>query len=62
MSTDLLLTLPQATAFLGAALLVALAPGPDNLMVLSLGMARGGRRGWPGLRAPPEPRCWRRSA
>jgi threonine/homoserine/homoserine lactone efflux protein len=42
---DALLTLPQASAFLGAALLVALAPGPDNLMVLSLGMARGRRAG-----------------
>jgi threonine/homoserine/homoserine lactone efflux protein len=38
---DALLTLPQAATFFAAALLVALAPGPDNLMVLSLGMARG---------------------
>jgi threonine/homoserine/homoserine lactone efflux protein len=38
---DALLTLPQASAFLAAATVVALAPGPDNLMVLSLGMARG---------------------
>jgi threonine/homoserine/homoserine lactone efflux protein len=38
---DTLLTLPQFTAFLAAATLVTLAPGPDNLMVLSLGMARG---------------------
>ena len=42
---DFLLTLPQATAFLGAAVLVALAPGPDNLMVLSLGMSRGRKAG-----------------
>ena len=42
---DFLLTLPQASAFLGAAILVALAPGPDNLMVLSLGMARGRKAG-----------------
>lgn len=45
MSPDFLLTLPQFTAFLGAAVLVALAPGPDNLMVLSLGMARGRKAG-----------------
>ncbi|MRR08633.1 LysE family translocator [bacterium] len=38
---DALLTLPQFAAFFVAAALVALAPGPDNLMVLSLGMARG---------------------
>lgn len=30
-----------ALAFFAAALLVALAPGPDNLMVLSLGISRG---------------------
>ena len=42
---DALLTLPQAATFLAAALLVALAPGPDNLMVLSLGMSRGRRAG-----------------
>ena len=40
-----LLTLPQLGAFLVAAVLVTLAPGPDNLMVLSLGMARGRRAG-----------------
>ena len=38
---DALLTLPQVAAFLAAAILVTLAPGPDNLMVLSIGMARG---------------------
>jgi threonine/homoserine/homoserine lactone efflux protein len=42
---DALLTLPQLAAFLLAAVLVALAPGPDNLMVLSLGMSRGAKSG-----------------
>jgi threonine/homoserine/homoserine lactone efflux protein len=42
---DALLTLPQFAAFLAAAVLVTLAPGPDNLMVLSLGMARGRAQG-----------------
>jgi threonine/homoserine/homoserine lactone efflux protein len=42
---DALLTLPQFTAFLVTAILIALAPGPDNLMVLSLGMARGRAQG-----------------
>ena len=32
-------------AFLGAAVLVTLSPGPDNLLVLSLGIARGRRAG-----------------
>lgn len=40
-----LLSLPQLLGFLGAALLITLAPGPDNLMVLSLGLARGRRAG-----------------
>ncbi len=40
-----LLSLPQLLGFLAAALLITLAPGPDNLMVLSLGMARGRRAG-----------------
>lgn len=35
----------QAAAFLLAAMLVTAAPGPDNLMVLGLGMARGRRAG-----------------
>ncbi|MFO1394053.1 MAG: LysE family translocator [Steroidobacteraceae bacterium] len=35
----------QALAFLGAAVLLTLAPGPDNLMVLSIGAARGRLRG-----------------
>ena len=42
---EALLALPQATGFLLAAMLVTLAPGPDNLMVLGLGMARGRRQG-----------------
>jgi threonine/homoserine/homoserine lactone efflux protein len=42
---DALLTLPQLAAFLAAAILVTLAPGPDNLMVLGLGMARGRKPG-----------------
>ena len=40
-----LLSLAQAAGFLAAALLITLAPGPDNLMVLSLGLARGRRAG-----------------
>jgi threonine/homoserine/homoserine lactone efflux protein len=35
----------QAVAFLGAAVLLTIAPGPDNLMVLSIGAARGRLRG-----------------
>jgi threonine/homoserine/homoserine lactone efflux protein len=42
---DAILSLPQAATFLAAAILVTLAPGPDNLMVLSLGMARGRKPG-----------------
>ncbi|MDD5248724.1 MAG: LysE family translocator [Rhodocyclaceae bacterium] len=42
---DALLTLPQFAAFLAAAAFVTLAPGPDNLMLLSIGMARGRRQG-----------------
>ncbi|WP_374535632.1 LysE family translocator [Chitinimonas taiwanensis] len=37
----MLLDAPQALGFLGAALLLTLAPGPDNLLVLSLGAAHG---------------------
>lgn len=40
-----MLELGQAAGFLIAAVLVTVAPGPDNLMVLGLGMARGRRRG-----------------
>jgi len=35
----------QAGSFLAAAIAVTLAPGPDNLMVLSLGLSRGRRAG-----------------
>lgn len=41
----MLLDPQQAIAFLGAAVLLTLAPGPDNLMVLSIGAARGRLRG-----------------
>lgn len=39
------LTSAQIFAFLFAAVLVTLAPGPDNLAVLSLGISRGRRAG-----------------
>jgi threonine/homoserine/homoserine lactone efflux protein len=42
---DSLLTLHQFATFLAASLLITLAPGPDILMVMSLAMARGTRRG-----------------
>ena len=45
MPTDFLLSLPQLSGFLAVAVLITLAPGPDNLMVLSLGMARGRQAG-----------------
>jgi threonine/homoserine/homoserine lactone efflux protein len=45
MPTDFLLTLPQLYGFLVVAVLLTLAPGPDNLLVLSLGMARGRKAG-----------------
>jgi threonine/homoserine/homoserine lactone efflux protein len=35
----------QLLPFLGAAVLVTVAPGPDNLMVLSMGISRGRRHG-----------------
>ncbi|WP_394836830.1 LysE family translocator [Pendulispora rubella] len=40
-----MLTLAQFTGFLAAALLITLSPGPDNLMVLSLGASQGRRHG-----------------
>ncbi|MDR2173560.1 MAG: LysE family translocator [Burkholderiales bacterium] len=40
-----MLGLEQSLLFLTAAVLVTLAPGPDNLMVISLGVARGRRAG-----------------
>src|SRR6476646_8239149 len=42
---DALLTSPQLAGCLVAAILVTLAPAPDNLMVLSIGMARGRQSG-----------------
>jgi len=41
----LLISPEQFIGFLGAALLITASPGPDNLMVLSVGMARGRRQG-----------------
>lgn len=38
-------TLAQLLAFLAAAVLITATPGPDNLMVLGVGMSRGRRRG-----------------
>jgi len=40
-----MLTPDQALAFLAAAVLITLSPGPDNLMVLGLGMSRGRKAG-----------------
>lgn len=40
-----LITPEQFIGFLSAALLITVSPGPDNLMVLSVGMSRGRRRG-----------------
>ena len=40
-----MLTLGQLLAFLVAASLITISPGPDNLMVLSLGMSRGRKQG-----------------
>lgn len=40
-----MLTLDQLLTFLLAASLLTMSPGPDNLMVLSLGMSRGRREG-----------------
>ncbi|HEX8406387.1 MAG TPA: LysE family translocator [Duganella sp.] len=41
----MLITPEQFIGFLGAALLITISPGPDNLMVLSVGMSRGRRQG-----------------
>src|SRR5471032_2270648 len=35
----------QLLAFLGVALMITASPGPDNLMVLGVGMSRGRRQG-----------------
>lgn len=40
-----LLQLQQVLPFLGAAVLVTISPGPDNLAVLSMGVSRGRRQG-----------------
>jgi threonine/homoserine/homoserine lactone efflux protein len=40
-----LITPEQFIGFLSAALLITISPGPDNLMVLGVGMSRGRRRG-----------------
>ena len=40
-----MLTLDQLLAFLLAASLITISPGPDNLMVLSLGISRGRKQG-----------------
>lgn len=39
------LSLAQFLGFLAAAVLLTLAPGPDNLMVLGIGMSKGRRQG-----------------
>lgn len=40
-----MLTTPQILAFLAAAVVLTATPGPDNLMVLGMGMSRGRRAG-----------------
>ena len=40
-----MLTPDQFFAFLAAAILLTLSPGPDNMMVLSVGVAKGRVRG-----------------
>jgi threonine/homoserine/homoserine lactone efflux protein len=40
-----MLTTAQALAFLATAVMLTATPGPDNLMVLSMGMSRGRRAG-----------------
>ncbi|NYE59696.1 threonine/homoserine/homoserine lactone efflux protein [Duganella sp. 1224] len=41
----MLISPEQFAGFLGAAMLITISPGPDNLMVLSVGMTRGRRQG-----------------
>ena len=41
----MLISPEQFFGFLSAALLITISPGPDNLMVLSVGMSRGRRQG-----------------
>ena len=40
----IMLSPEQLMAFLAAAMLVTASPGPDNLMVLGVGMSRGRRK------------------
>ena len=40
-----MLTPDQFLAFLAAAILLTLSPGPDNMMVLSVGVSKGRARG-----------------
>jgi threonine/homoserine/homoserine lactone efflux protein len=40
-----MLSLEQLLGFLAAAILITLSPGPDNMMVLGVGMSRGRARG-----------------
>jgi threonine/homoserine/homoserine lactone efflux protein len=40
-----ILDISQVLGFLAAAMLITLSPGPDNLMILSLGLSRGRRSG-----------------
>lgn len=46
-----MLTPEQLLAFLPAAILLTLSPGPDNMMVLGIGMAKGGCAAWPSASA-----------
>ncbi|KQQ36156.1 lysine transporter LysE [Duganella sp. Leaf126] len=41
----MLISPEQLIGFLGAAMLITISPGPDNLMVLSVGVSRGRRQG-----------------
>lgn len=41
----MVLELWQVAGFLAAAVMITLSPGPDNLMILSLGISRGRRQG-----------------
>jgi len=40
-----MLTVEQLAGFLAAAVIITASPGPDNLMVLSMGMSQGRKRG-----------------
>ena len=40
-----MLTLSQSLSFLLVAILITASPGPDNLMVLGMGMSKGRRQG-----------------